>query len=81
MQKWAVQRLMIVEGGFQGRTNKLVDGCYSFWMGATLEILSLEMSKNKGCHSETQFEQAALLDFILNCCQAECGGLRDKPSK
>jgi len=20
-----------VEGGFQGRTNKLVDGCYSFW--------------------------------------------------
>lgn len=20
-----------VEGGFRGRTNKLVDGCYSFW--------------------------------------------------
>ena len=22
---------MKAEGGFQGRTNKLVDGCYSFW--------------------------------------------------
>eukprot|EP00850_Spirogloea_muscicola_P005961 SM000028S10055 [mRNA] locus=s28:140582:144993:+ [translate_table: standard] len=28
---WAVFRQGQVEGGFQGRTNKLVDGCYSFW--------------------------------------------------
>merc|ERR1719233_1588959 len=27
--KWAANRQMRVEGGFQGRTNKLVDGCYS----------------------------------------------------
>jgi protein farnesyltransferase subunit beta len=26
-------RQMPVEGGFQGRANKLVDGCYSFWLG------------------------------------------------
>lgn len=25
-----------VECGFQGRTNKLVDGCYSFWQGAAI---------------------------------------------
>lgn len=24
---------MKFEGGFQGRANKLVDGCYSFWVG------------------------------------------------
>ena len=24
---------MKYEGGFQGRSNKLVDGCYSFWHG------------------------------------------------
>lgn len=28
-----------VEGGFQGRTNKLVDGCYSFWQGGVAAIL------------------------------------------
>ncbi len=27
---WAVMRQMSFEGGFQGRTNKLVDSCYSF---------------------------------------------------
>ncbi|KZV55884.1 protein farnesyltransferase subunit beta [Dorcoceras hygrometricum] len=28
-----------VECGFQGRTNKLVDGCYSFWQGGTAAII------------------------------------------
>ncbi|ERN06638.1 hypothetical protein AMTRI_Chr01g112750 [Amborella trichopoda] len=28
-----------VEGGFQGRTNKLVDGCYSFWQGGVLVLI------------------------------------------
>ncbi|KAF8751381.1 hypothetical protein HU200_012052 [Digitaria exilis] len=27
-----------VECGFQGRTNKLVDGCYSFWQGAAIAL-------------------------------------------
>lgn len=27
-----------VECGFQGRTNKLVDGCYSFWQGAAVAL-------------------------------------------
>ncbi|GMN42497.1 hypothetical protein TIFTF001_011702 [Ficus carica] len=26
------------EGGFQGRTNKLVDGCYSFWQGGDFAL-------------------------------------------
>nr|CAD1823884.1 unnamed protein product [Ananas comosus var. bracteatus] len=28
-----------VECGFQGRTNKLVDGCYSFWQGGVLALI------------------------------------------
>lgn len=28
-----------MEGGFNGRTNKLVDGCYSFWQGALFSLL------------------------------------------
>ncbi|XP_073142454.1 protein farnesyltransferase subunit beta [Henckelia pumila] len=35
---WVVFR-QGVECGFQGRTNKLVDGCYSFWQGGTAAII------------------------------------------
>lgn len=28
-----------MEGGFNGRTNKLVDGCYSFWVGGLFALL------------------------------------------
>ena len=30
---------MSCEGGFQGRSNKLVDGCYSFWQGGLFPLL------------------------------------------
>jgi protein farnesyltransferase subunit beta len=30
---------MRLEGGFQGRPNKLVDGCYSFWVGGLFPLL------------------------------------------
>ena len=29
-----------IEGGFQGRTNKLVDGCYSLWQGGVFPLLA-----------------------------------------
>ncbi|KAL6074687.1 Protein farnesyltransferase subunit beta [Balamuthia mandrillaris] len=32
--QWVIERQMRLEGGFQGRTNKLVDSCYSFWQAA-----------------------------------------------
>jgi len=36
---WLARRQMGFEGGFQGRTNKLVDGCYSFWQGGAVAVL------------------------------------------
>ncbi len=36
---WAAQRQGSMEGGFNGRTNKLVDGCYSFWQGSLFTIM------------------------------------------
>lgn len=36
-------------GGFRGRTNKLVDGCYSWWCGGAfslLEALGVEKQEN-----------------------------------
>ena len=37
--RWAANRQMRQEGGFQGRTNKLVDGCYSFWQGGIFPLM------------------------------------------
>ena len=39
LQRWTVSRQMRYEGGFQGRCNKLVDGCYSFWQAGLLPLL------------------------------------------
>ncbi|KAF1548832.1 Protein farnesyltransferase subunit beta, partial [Eudyptes schlegeli] len=36
---WVTGRQMRFEGGFQGRCNKLVDGCYSFWQAGLLPLL------------------------------------------
>ncbi|KAJ1521869.1 hypothetical protein ONE63_002210 [Megalurothrips usitatus] len=36
LRRWCVMRQ---ESGFQGRPNKPIDTCYSFWVGATLKIL------------------------------------------
>lgn len=38
---WAVQRQMKDEGGFNGRTNKVVDSCYSFWQCAVFKMLNM----------------------------------------
>lgn len=39
--RWAVgmQGLDIEGGGFKGRTNKLVDGCYSWWVGGVFALI------------------------------------------
>ncbi len=53
---WCARRQMSFEGGFQGRTNKLVDSCYSFWMGGTFPliqgILAAEKSENERTESD-----------------------------
>ena len=40
---WLVHRQGQVEGGFNGRTNKLVDGCYSFWQGGAFPLMALSI--------------------------------------
>ncbi|GLV39572.1 Farnesyl transferase beta subunit [Carabus blaptoides fortunei] len=81
--RWTVNRQMKFEGGFQGRTNKLVDGCYSFWQGGAFPLLhelllSTGDSVNPTC---LLFHQEALQEYILICCQNASGGLIDKPGK
>ncbi|KAF8924936.1 hypothetical protein BGZ58_001285 [Dissophora ornata] len=81
--KWSVNRQMSLEGGFQGRTNKLVDGCYSFWMGGVFPIIgkmleSLEQDKEA---LNFVYDRDALQEYLLIACQSSSGGLRDKPFK
>eukprot|EP01135_Chromosphaera_perkinsii_P010208 Nk52_evm1s2042 gene=Nk52_evmTU1s2042 len=120
MLDWASQRQMRFEGGFQGRTNKLVDGCYSFWLGGMFPLLDyalrrrkkMEMMKDDDDEKKKRrrrdscslpstvssssmsggggdgggiyrwlFNQRALQEYILICCQFQFGGLIDKPGK
>lgn len=58
--------------GFQGRTNKDPDSCYSFWIGATLSIL--------GAFAETDL--ASTKAFLLTECQGSplMGGFSKLPN-
>lgn len=47
LRDWLVNRQMGYEGGFQGRCNKLVDGCYTFWVGGAIAILGLDGSEEQ----------------------------------
>ncbi|KAL1924243.1 uncharacterized protein VTP21DRAFT_7278 [Calcarisporiella thermophila] len=77
---WASQSQMNFEGGFQGRTNKLVDGCYSFWQGGVFPLLESELLR-RNRWSEELYGRDALQDYLLVCCQGGRGGMRDKPGK
>ncbi|CAH0480723.1 unnamed protein product [Peronospora belbahrii] len=78
---WLANRQMPFEGGYQGRTNKLVDGCYSFWQGAVPALLAEVLRQQYGDHVPYQCHQKKLQKYILLCGQEITGGLRDKPGK
>lgn len=81
--RWAVNKQMILEGGFQGRTNKLVDGCYSFWHGGIFPTIHAILLKQNPTLNMKHwlFNQHALQEYLLICCQDSDGGLLDKPEK
>ncbi|SCW01868.1 LAFE_0E09054g1_1 [Lachancea fermentati] len=75
LMEWCSARQFNEERGFSGRSNKLVDGCYSYWVGGTAAIL--EAYGYGEC-----IDKPMLRDYILKCCQTkERPGLRDKPGK
>ncbi|CCU99128.1 unnamed protein product [Malassezia sympodialis ATCC 42132] len=94
--RWAtsLQGAPIEGGGFRGRTNKLVDGCYGWFCGGGLLTLAEELAAPGAAATpssagswETLPEPPELLDrealatYVLAVAQAPRGGLRDKPSK
>ncbi|KAI9209874.1 terpenoid cyclases/protein prenyltransferase alpha-alpha toroid [Polychytrium aggregatum] len=86
LMRWITFRQMDIEGGFSGRTNKLVDGCYSTWQGAVFPLLEVihqrkHLSQDDKNKIVSLFSRERLQEYILICCQDESGGLRDKPEK
>ena len=83
---WLSSRQYAPEGGLSGRTNKLVDGCYSHWVGGCWPFVEAALDQPGCLYSEsspidgTLYNQEGLARYVLSCCQAELGGLRDKPS-
>jgi len=55
-------------GGFQGRTEKGQDACYSFWCGGSLKILGAEQFVNVKANAE-----------FLRECQFKFGGIAKAP--
>jgi hypothetical protein len=45
---------MSFEGGFQGRTNKLVDSCYSFWQGGIFPLIDMALNKQTTANAPSE---------------------------
>ncbi|CED83709.1 Beta subunit of farnesyltransferase [Phaffia rhodozyma] len=73
-------------GGFKGRSNKLVDGCYGWWVGGSFAVLEQELAVGAGRDLSSLdqielFDRRALQEYILLLAQHSKGGLADKPPK
>lgn len=80
--RWVANKQMSYEGGFQGRTNKLVDGCYSFWQAAVFPVISELLESEEQRPMWSMYDYQALQEYLLICCQNKySGGLIDKPEK
>ncbi|TNY17455.1 Farnesyltransferase subunit beta [Rhodotorula diobovata] len=90
--RWSasMQAMPIEGGGFRGRTNKLVDGCYSWWCGGLFPIVESLLSERAagsdkdGEEDEEErelYDRKGLQQYITLVAQAPAGGLRDKPGK
>ncbi|KAF2874469.1 terpenoid cyclases/protein prenyltransferase alpha-alpha toroid [Massariosphaeria phaeospora] len=71
---WMSYRQCAPEGGYNGRTNKLVDGCYSHWIGGCWALAEAATGR-------ALWNRPALGRYILAAAQFEDGGLVDKPGK
>lgn len=84
---WLSARQYAPEGGFSGRTNKLVDACYSHWVGGCWPLVRASLygvhrtSQPSKPPTDTLYSREGLARYILACCQSKRGGLRDKPGK
>lgn len=68
MTQWCLQRQI---GGYQGRTNKAADSCYSFWIGSSLVLLQ--------SFQDTDFDSTS--NYLFKSCQNLYGGFSKNDSQ
>lgn len=78
--RWLADRHM-GEGGFAGRANKLVDACYSHWIGGCWPLVEAAIGDQSPAGAQALWDRQALVRYTLACSQTSEGGLRDKPGK
>jgi protein farnesyltransferase subunit beta len=79
LKNWLVKRQMALEGGFQGRINKLVDGCYSFWVGACFPLIRSFFKLNGDTDEPFDMNTKKLQEYILTYSQdPDYGGFSDR---
>jgi protein farnesyltransferase subunit beta len=80
-----MQGLPVEIGGFRGRSNKLVDGCYSWWCGGLFNIIEALLAEQGTADSLDPpfdlYNRVGLQEYVLIAAQGPHGGLRDKPGK
>ncbi|BGP18371.1 hypothetical protein JCM10213_000370 [Rhodosporidiobolus nylandii] len=80
--RWSasMQAMPIEGGGFRGRTNKLVDGCYGWWCGGLFPVIDGLLAEEEDVEDDL-FDRNGLQQYITLVAQQPGGGLRDKPGK
>lgn len=78
LARWLSSTQTRVEGGFAGRTEKLVDACYSHWVGGCWALIQAAMKLAPGLDL---WSREGLVRYLLCCGQqpGKKGGMRDKP--
>lgn len=66
--EWLTLRQCQIEGGFNGRINKLVDCCYNWWQGATFELLDISKEGKCNVQGEWLYNQHAVQAYTVFCC-------------
>ncbi|OJD40382.1 protein farnesyltransferase subunit beta [Diplodia corticola] len=81
---WLSSRQQAPEGGFAGRANKLVDGCYNHWVGGCWALVEAALQvpgTTDRSVANGLWSRESMVRYILCACQGKGGGLRDKPGK
>jgi protein farnesyltransferase subunit beta len=91
LTNWLSARQKAPDSGFAGRTNKLVDGCYSGWVGGCWSLLAPALGNGQVEDDNYIWSREGLARYVLCCSQPQRqppgmhitrkGGFRDKPGK
>jgi protein farnesyltransferase subunit beta len=70
--RWIATRQSEFSGGFCGRAEKLVDSCYTWWIGSAARIIADHLG------IPPFWNEGAIADFVLRICQESTGGFTSR---